>query len=69
MVSIMDTTYWKQAWKPREVDSDYAIITCKQAEGFFISHNRSYDGKDPDDIGPFSTFEAAAACFETLVGV
>lgn len=68
MVSTMSTTYWKEAWRPRlsKDTTDYAIITRKDSPGFFVSHDSSYDGCDPDDIGPFDSFAAAAACFEVV---
>jgi hypothetical protein len=66
-----DKAYWSRLWSvsPAVIGSQsikFCIITRREEVGYWVSLRGEMGGED--DIGPFDTFEAAAACFETIVG-
>jgi len=46
----------------------YFIVKYPNTEGFWVTSDLPKDGREKD-IGPFDTFEAAAACFETVIHI
>lgn len=69
----------RDMWRPALFESDFdspwheswmacALWTIRIAHDkqgwYWIS--KGYPGRRADDVGPFETFEAAAACFEVL---
>ena len=42
------------------------IVKYADKEGFWVTSDLPKDGREKD-IGPFDTFEAAAACFEIVI--
>jgi hypothetical protein len=59
--------YFKEIWTTFPIKvKEYCILIRRDGVGFWVSPTDSL--RSEKDIGPFDTFEAAAACFETVTG-
>ena len=59
-------SYYDKVWfeVSMNINSDLCILTRRDGSGYWVSLKADRDGAM--DIGPFDSFEAAAAAYETM---